>query len=113
MPNAQYDDREICKHALNAINASNLTDAEVAPLSTAAALLALFTGRTSGEFTQRQDMEFHYASIEAANGAGIFTDANVAAANTVAGLRTVLTTAATAAGITLASSFQSGNRAWQ
>ena len=113
MPNAQYDDREICKHALNAINASNLTDAEVAPLSTAAALLALFTGRTSGEYTQRQDMEFHYASIEAANAAGIFTDVNVAAANTVAGLRTVLTTAATAAGITLASSFQSGNRAWQ
>lgn len=113
MPIQLYDQREICKHALNAINASNITNAEVAPLTTAAGLLALFTGRTSGEYTQRQDMEFHYASIEAANGAGIFTDANVAAANTVAGLLTVLTDAATVAGITLASTFQSGNRAWQ
>jgi hypothetical protein len=115
MPVNLYDQKEIIKHALNAINASNVTDAEVAPMTDADELAALFTGRASGEWLQRQDMEFHHQSILAAIAAEIFTDANVAAANTVAGLRTVLTTAWAAAGgvaADLPSTYQSGNRQW-
>lgn len=114
MPVTNYDLFEITKHALNALNASNLTDAEINPWTTAAQLLATFTGRATGEYQQRQDMEFHYASIQAAIAAGVFTDANVAAANTLAGLRTVVINAATAAGLTpaLPATYNSGNRAW-
>lgn len=108
MPTVGYQVKEITKHAMNALNASNITDAEVNPLATAAALKALFVGRATGYWTQRNDMEFHEASIDAAIAAGIFTDANVAAANTMAGLRTILITANS----DLDSSYQSGNRQW-
>lgn len=108
MPVHGYNVKEITKHAMNALNASNISDAEIAPLTTAAALKALFVGRTTGYQGQRADMEFHEASIDAANAAGIFTDANVAAANTMAGLRTILITANS----DLDSSYQSGNRQW-
>lgn len=115
MPVTLYDQKEIIKHALNAINASDLTDAEVNPWTTTDDLLDAFDGRTSGEFLEREDMQFHKASIQAAIGAAIFTNTNVAAANTVAGLRTILTDAwADAGGVEadLPSTFQSGNRAW-
>lgn len=102
--------REITKHAMNALNSSNITDAEVLPLTTAQGLKNLFAGRQSGPWTQRQDMEFHEeGSIGVAIGAGIFTDANVAAADTMNGLRDLLI----AANPELTRTFQSGNRGWQ
>jgi len=114
MPFNNYDIAEICKHALNALNASNLTDAEINPWTTTTQLRNAFTGRTTGEYQQRQDMEFHLQSIDAAIAANVFTNANVAAADTLAGLRTVVINAYTAAGYTpaLAATYQSGNRAW-
>jgi hypothetical protein len=114
MPTAAfYDIREMCKHALNAINASDLADAEILSLTTTAQLIALFDQRATGHFDQRKDMQFHKQSITAACASGdIFTNANIAAADTVAGLRAVITTAATTAGITLGSTYNSGNRAW-
>lgn len=102
--------REITKHAMNALNSSNIVDAEVLPLTTAAALKGLFVGRQSGPWTQRQDMEFHAdGSIDPVIAAGIFTDATVAAADTMNGLRDLLI----AANPEITRSFQSGNRGWQ
>src|SRR5262245_17251617 len=109
MPVNGYTLKELTKHAMNAINASNITDAEVNPLASAAALKALFVGRQIGGVTQRADMEFHESSIDAVIAAVIFTDANVAAADTVNGLRDVLI----AANPELTRAFQSGNRNWQ
>jgi hypothetical protein len=109
MPTHGYQLKEITKHALNALNSSNITDAEVNPLATAAALKALFVGRQSGHFQQRADMEFHEASIDAAIAAGVFPDAGVAAANTMDGLRDLVITQ----NPELTRTFQSGNRAWQ
>ena len=110
MPTPGYVLREITKHAMNALNASNITDAEVLPLTTAAGLKAFFVGRQTGPWTQRQDMEFHAdGSIDPAIAAGIFTDATVAAADTLNGLRDLLI----AANPELNRAFQSGNRGWQ
>lgn len=109
MPVNGYVLKEVSKHGLNAVNASNITDAEVNPLTTANAFKALFTNRQSGGVTQRADMEFHEASIDQAIAAGILTDANVAAANTMDGIRDLFI----AANPELTRSFQSGNRAWQ
>jgi len=109
MPTNGYVLREITKHAMNALNASNITDAEVLPLTTAAGLKALFVGRQSGPWTQRQDMEFHEPSIDAVIAADIFNNTTVAAADTMNGLRDLLI----AANPELNRAFQSGNRGWQ
>jgi len=113
MPTNGYVLKELTKHAMNALNSSNISDAEVLPLATAQALRNLFINRQApppSSWTQRQDMEFHEeGSIGVAIGAGIFTDANVAAADTMAGLRNILI----AANPDLTATFQSGNRGWQ
>jgi hypothetical protein len=112
MPTHGYNVKEITKHAINAINASNIANSEVAglpaPPGTAAAFKALFVNRQTGYWTQRQDMEFHEASIDAAIAAGVFTDSNIDPLTTVDAVRNILTTANTDLSLT----FQSGNRAW-
>lgn len=111
MPVHGYNLKEITKHAMNALNSSNIADAEILGLTPAAALKALFVNRQAppaSGWTQRQDMEFHEASIDAAIAADIFNNTTVAAADTMAGLRNLLITA----NPDLTATYQSGNRQW-
>jgi hypothetical protein len=105
----QYEVKEAATVAMNALNAATgaILDADIAPLTTTTQLAALFN-RTGKRWNQGTDIMFHRRSIEFAIAAAIFTDANVAAANTMDGLRLILTTAFPS----LTNSFQSGRRAW-
>lgn len=112
MPNHLYNNKEIAKHTINAINSSNIADAEIPPLAGAQAFKSLFVNRQTGGWTQRQDMEFHEASIDAAIAAAILTDANIQGAATLNDIRDIVIAASAAAGGELTRTSQSGNRQW-
>ena len=105
----EYEKPQITAAAMNALNAATgvIVDADILPLTTTTQLIALWVA-TNKPWTQGQDVQFHQRSIQAACDAGIFTDTNIAAADTLNGLRLILTTANTA----LNNSYQSGFRWW-
>jgi len=84
-----YDKRIAAQKALGVIyhNPDILTDAAIGPLTTVAGLRALLdtAGRNNEENTHRRRCGITFDKITHADN-GIFTDANVAAANTRAGL---------------------------
>ena len=99
--------------AMNALNAAQgyITDAQINPLTTTAQLIALFqrAGAGPANWNQVGDVMFHKRSIEYAVMCGLLTDANIAAANTMAGLRTAINVLIPTP---IATTFQSGRRAW-
>lgn len=104
-----YESQQITEAAMNALNAATgvIVDADIAPLTTKAGLIALWVA-TGKPWTQGQDVQFHQRSIQAACDADIFTDTNIAAADTMNGLRDILITANSS----LNRSYQSGFRWW-
>ncbi len=105
----EYEKPQITQAAMNALNAATgvIVDADIAPLTTTAGLIALWVD-DGKPWLQGEDVQFHQVSIQAACDAGIFTNANIAAANTMNGLRLILTTA----NPLLNNSYTSGPRWW-
>lgn len=105
----EYEKPQATQCAMNALNAATgvIVDADIAPLTTTTGLIALWNA-TGKPWNQGQDVQFHARSIQAACDQGIFTDANIAAANTMDGLRLIITTANTL----LYNGYQSGPRWW-
>jgi len=87
----EYEKPQITQCAMNALNAATgvIVDADIAPLTTKAGLIALWVYALGDPWVQGMDVQFHQVSIQAACDADIFTDANIAAANTMDGLRCI------------------------
>jgi hypothetical protein len=105
----EYEKTQITEVAMNALNAATgvIVDADIAPLTTKEGLIALWVD-DGKPWVQGMDVQFHQVSIQAACDADIFTNSNIAAANTMNGLRSLLTTA----NPLLDNSYQSGFRWW-
>jgi len=105
----EYEKPIIAAGAMNALNAASgaIVNADILALTTKQGLIDLFVPG-SKRWVQGQDVQFHQRSIQAACDADIFTATNIAAADTMDGLRAVLTTANSA----LTNSYQSGFRFW-
>jgi len=91
MPNnlvvSAEDKKRIARAAYQAIKKVVIADAAIAPLTTAAGLKALaIAPTTSADYYLNERRADTAATWDAAIGAGLFTDTNVAAANTNAGL---------------------------
>lgn len=86
-----YDKRMAAQKALGALyhNVDIITDALIGPLTTVAGLIALFdaSGTTEQNVHRRRSKITFERAAHSDN--GIFTDANVAAANTRSGLFTL------------------------